>query len=81
MCIRDRDGLVKDARDYIERSSRFMEEDSGRQILAAGQRIRHHVFGPGVVTEVDLAKSAYVIQFDGMNTTRSISFRAKLEEC
>ena len=78
---RPEDGLVKDARDYIERSSRFMEEDSGRQILAAGQRIRHHVFGPGIVTEVDLAKSAYVIQFDGMNTTRSISFRAKLEEC
>ncbi len=78
---RPEDGLVKDARDYIERSSRYLEENSGRQILAAGQRIRHHVFGPGTVTDVDLAKSAYVIQFDGMNTTRSISFRAKLEEC
>ena len=45
----------------------------------AGQRVRHAVFGPGVVLGADAGRSAYTVQFDGMETPRSISFRVKLE--
>ena len=44
-----------------------------------GQRVRHFLFGPGTVLDVDLEKQAHVIQFDEMETPRRISFRAKLE--
>ena len=37
------------------------------------------MFGPGTVLEADLDKGAHVVQFDRMETPRSISFRAKLE--
>ena len=45
-----------------------------------GQRVRHAVFGPGTVTDVDKDKGAHVVQFDNMETPRRISFRAKLEK-
>ena len=48
-------------------------------LLAEGTRIRHAVFGEGVIQETDLEKNAYRILFDGMDTPRSISFRVRLE--
>lgn len=74
-----RDGLIEAAQDYIASSVRFLAEDEQRQLLAAGQRVRHSIFGAGVIVDVDSRKSAYVIQFDEMDTPRKISFRAKLE--
>ena len=47
--------------------------------LAAGQRVRHSIFGLGTVLAVDMDRGAYVVQFDQMPTPRSITFRAKLE--
>ena len=35
----------------------------------------------GTVLAVDQDKGAHVVQFDGMDTPRQISFRAKLERC
>lgn len=74
-----KDGLIAEARDYIEISHRYLAEDAARQTLPAGQRIRHPVFGFGTVIDVDFDKAAYVIQFDDIDTTRMISFRVKLE--
>ena len=51
------------------------------EVVAIGQRVRHAVFGLGTVVDVDLPKQAHTIQFDGIPTPRSISFRAKLETC
>ena len=47
--------------------------------FSPGQRVEHAMFGPGTVLEADLDKGAHVVQFDRMETPRSISFRAKLE--
>ncbi len=44
-----------------------------------GSRVRHAVFGEGVVEGIDMQKRAYIVRFDGLDTTRAISFRAKLE--
>ena len=72
------EGLIRDAKSYIENSRNWLTEEVSA-LLAAGQRVRHSVFGPGSVLEVDMDRSAYVIQFDGLPTPRRISFRAKLE--
>ena len=45
-----------------------------------GSRVRHAVFGEGIVEEIDMQKRAYIVRFDGLDTARAISFRVKLEE-
>ena len=75
-----REGLIEDARRYIGSSQKWLPADSGAA-FAAGQRVRHAIFGLGTVTGADFEKQAHVIQFDGIETPRSISFRAKLEKC
>lgn len=74
------EGLISQAREYIESSLRWLPEDTSSFVFSAGQRVRHFMFGLGTVIDVDLAKSAHIIQFDEMETPRSISFRAKLEK-
>lgn len=72
------EGLIEAARLYIDGSRSWLTQGDGAA-FSAGQRVRHAVFGLGTVVAVDLDKQAHVIQFDGMETPRSISFRAKLE--
>ncbi|MCI6729259.1 MAG: 3'-5' exonuclease [Candidatus Faecousia sp.] len=74
-------GLLADARDYIRSSALRLAGEDAPTALAPGRRVRHSVFGPGVIVETDTDRGAYVIQFDDMDTPRSISFRAKLEPC
>ena len=71
--------LIAKAQEYISFNSRYLWEDSQRQLFASGQRIRHSIFGVGTILEVDMGKTAYTIQFDNMETARTITFRAKLE--
>lgn len=47
--------------------------------FAVGDRVKHPAFGVGVVREVDRDMRAYTIEFDSLDTTRAITFRAKLE--
>ena len=77
-----RDGLIAETREYIRLvDSRFDGAFSGpAETYAAGDRVVHSVFGPGTVLEPDLMKAAYLIQFDSMDTPRSISFKVKLEK-
>ncbi len=72
------DGLIREARSYIENSRNWLIEDE-TTLLAVGTRIRHNIFGPGSVLELDKDRSAYVIRFDNLSTPRRISFRVKLE--
>jgi len=73
-----RPGLAEQAKDAIsQRTARL--EDAADCRFAPGQRVRHSVFGPGTVLSSSLEQRAYLIQFDGMDTPRSIAFRAKLE--
>ena len=72
------EGLIHEAREYIDRSWTYLAEDDGTA-LPVGQRVRHAVFGPGTVLDADMDLRSHVVQFDGMETPRRISFRAKLE--
>lgn len=75
------EGLIREARAYADRSERYLPEDDQNLMFPVGQRVRHALFGLGTVLEVDRDKGAHVVQFDGMDTPRQISFRAKLERC
>ena len=75
-----KEGLIRDAREYITASERFLPAEQPTGSFAVGQRVRHEILGTGTVVEVDLEKGAHVIQFDAMKTPRRISFRVKLEE-
>lgn len=49
-----------------------------RTVFAAGERVKHPVFGTGTITLVNTNASCYTIKFDSMETERSIQFTAKL---
>lgn len=70
--------LLAEARAYAARAEELLEE-GGEERFSEGTRVRHAVFGDGTVLDVDLTRAAYLVQFDLMETPRSISFRAKLE--
>ena len=74
-----REGLIKEAEDYIELSRKYMPDSESDIVFPVGQRICHAVFGTGTVTDVDRDRGAHVIQFDSMDTPRRISFRVKME--
>ena len=74
------EGLIREARGYIESSQRYLPEDDSAIIFPVGQRVKHFMFGLGTVLDVDLDKGAHVVQFDEMETPRRISFKAKLEK-
>jgi len=76
-----KEGLIKEARDYIEISQKYFSEDDSEMIFQKGERVIHTAFGPGTVLSVDMDRGAHVVQFDPMSTPRKISFRANLERC
>ena len=74
-----REGLIKEAENYIELSRKYLPDSESDIVFPVGQRVRHAVFGTGTVTDVDRDRGAHVIQFDSMDTPRRISFRVKME--
>ena len=74
------EGLIKEAREYIRLSSRYLLEDAEVSHYPIGQKVKHGIFGIGTIVDIDVSKSAYSIQFEGMETPRTISFRVKLEK-
>lgn len=74
-----REGLIRAAKDYIDGSARFLPTDDSAHRFPAGTRVKHAMFGPGTVLDVDADRGAHVVQFDGMSTPRRIAFKAKLE--
>ena len=75
-----REGLIQDARAYIEASARRLPSAAqSRDLLDAGTRISHLIFGEGTVLAADPDARTYLIQFDQLDTPRAISFRVKLE--
>lgn len=70
--------LLRDAFRHIEASERLLAPASEQAQFQPGDRVRHAIMGDGVIVEVELAASAYVVQFDILPTQRRISFRVKL---
>ena len=75
-----REELIKEAREYFGLSRKYLPEKESDIAFPIGQRVRHAVFGAGAIVDSDKDKGAHVVQFDSMETPRTISFRAKLEK-
>ena len=73
-----REGLIKEAREYIEHNEKFLPSEAPKA-MEIGQRVRHAIMGEGTIVGIDSEKGAHIVQFDGLPTTRKISFKAKLE--
>ena len=71
--------LLREAKENIEVTSRFLAAEEEGTRFKPGDRISHAVFGPGTVLEEDPVKEAWTVQFDDMPTPRKLSFRAKVE--
>jgi len=74
-----REELINEAREYFGLSKKYLPEKESDISFPVGQRVRHAVFGAGTVIDVDRDKGAHVVQFDNMETPRTISFRARLD--
>lgn len=72
------DGLIAEARDYIQSSEKYLPENLEGALLPIGTRVRHEYLGQGTILELNTGKGAYLVQFDGIPTPRTISFRIKL---
>ena len=73
------DSLVKDARAYMRARDRQLERAQEAPVFPAGTRVRHAVFGAGTIASYDAERHAYEIQFDDMETSRTVNARVKLE--
>lgn len=73
------EGLLRAAHSHIEASERFLHDSSGDNAIKPGDQVRHPIFGPGKILDIDIDKKAWLIQFANMDTPRMITFRAKLE--
>jgi len=71
--------LLEETRRYLSIAQKWLEPDEKEGTLPVGTRVKHVVFGEGTIVALDDGRSAYTIQFDGMDTTRKISYRVKLE--
>ncbi len=70
---------LSDARDSYALTDRLLADRARSASIAVGQRVRHAVFGQGIVIGTDDQKRAYLVEFDELDTPRCISFRAKLD--
>ena len=73
-----KEGLIKDAREYAASRERFLTEGDPASVLEVGSRVSHPVLGEGEIIEVDTERGAHIVKFNGLDTPRAISFRAKL---
>ena len=73
------DSLVKDARAYAAVQDRKLDSEEAAPRFSPGNRVTHPVFGNGTVRAVDADAHGYEIQFDGMETPRTLSFKAALQ--
>ncbi len=75
-----KEGLIEQAKQYIDVMNENIKDAKDFMKFNVKERIHHIAFGSGTVLEVDLDKKSYLIQFDKMETPRTISFKAKLKK-
>lgn len=74
------DALISAAKNYISNSMKWVLDENKSSYFSVGQKVRHSVFGTGTIMDVDLSNAAYSVSFDKIETTRTLSFNAKLEK-
>ncbi|WP_026493516.1 ATP-dependent helicase [Butyrivibrio sp. XPD2002] len=74
------DAMLTAVRKYIDNDSRHLKGAEKLNLLEPGQRVEHAILGQGTILELNTEEQSYLIQFDGMETTRQISFKVKLRK-
>jgi len=70
--------LVDSAAQFIKRNEEKISGEKPRQ-LETGTKVKHSLFGVGVIQEANEAENYYVVKFDNVATARNISFRIQME--
>ena len=73
------DLLVRGTKEYAAYTVRTMPENLQDTMLPAGTRVRHKYLGEGTILSADAKQGRYSIQFDTVETPRTISMQAGLE--
>ena len=73
------DQHLEDARLSYALADRWMAELADASRRKIGERVVHKVFGGGRIDGIDAEKHAYLVEFDALDTLRTISFRVPLE--
>ena len=73
------DDLVREAKELISVRLKHMPENLAKTALPEGTRVRHEIFGEGMIVDFDPGAGVYVIQFDMLDTPRRLNARLKLE--
>lgn len=71
--------LINDACRNIEFTDKFLCLDPQGSLLQIGDRVNHVIFGPGTIVEIDTPGNAYMVEFDSLDTPRTILWRTRLE--
>ena len=74
------DSLLKETAEYVSAEERLLREADSFTPFPPGKRVKHSIFGSGTVLEIDTARNAHIVKFDGIDTPRAIRFQAKLTE-
>ena len=74
------DSLVKDARAYVRAQDAKLDQAQAGPSFATGDRVAHPVFGAGTIVDIDQDRGSYQIQFDSIQTPRSLAFKAALSK-
>ncbi len=70
--------LIEQTREYVALSEKHLPEDPAAGRFHTGDRVHHAFLGDGTVVDVDWVQQTHLVQFDRMDTPRSISFRVRL---
>jgi len=58
---------------------RQLDQAKAGPAFEVGAQVNHPVFGRGRIVAIDVDRGAYLVQFEGIETPRSLSYSAKLE--
>ena len=73
------EGLIADARLYIDHNEKVLYADAPVSTLNPGTRVRHEYLGDGTIDSFDASRQAYIVKFDNVATPRRISLRISLD--
>lgn len=71
--------LVDSAAQFIKRNEEKISGEKPEQ-LTVGTKVKHSLFGVGMIQEVNESENYYVVKFDNVATARNISFRIQMEK-
>ena len=71
--------LVKQAKGEISRKTRKLRDAAEGPRYSCGDYVKHAVFGKGEIVDIDMDRGSYLVLFEGLDTPRSLSWKAKLD--